>query len=118
ALVGIVLRGASFSFRSNYGMQLGAGVRWGYVFGIASTITPFLLGTIAGALASGGIRVSSGQPPEVQANAWTTWTTPFALSCGAFALGLCSVLSATYLTVEVHSGGASEFTEAFRIRAL
>src|SRR5215470_570907 len=46
ALVGIVLRGASFSFRSNYGMQIGAGVGWGYVFGIASTITPFLLGAV------------------------------------------------------------------------
>src|SRR4051794_6139296 len=34
ALCGIVLRGASFSFRSNYGMEIGSGVRWGYVFGV------------------------------------------------------------------------------------
>src|SRR5262245_54207857 len=117
ALIGIVLRGASFSFRSNYGMQVGAGEAWGHVFSFASTITPFLLGTVAGALASGGIRIT-GQPLQVQANAWTTWTTPFALSCGAFALGLCSVPSATYLTVETHSTGDAALAERFRLRAL
>src|SRR5262249_11121374 len=117
ALIGIVLRGASFSFRSNYGMQIGAGVQWGYVFGVASTITPFLLGTVAGALASGGIHVF-GHPPQVQANAWTIWTTPFALSCGAFALGLCSVLSATYLTVEARNRGDEALAQRFRQRAI
>lgn len=117
ALVGIVLRGASFSFRSNYGMQIGAGVAWGHVFNIASTITPFLFGTVAGAIASGGIRVS-GQPPQVQANPWTIWTTPFALSCGAFALALCSVLSATYLAVEAQNNGDHELAADFRWRAL
>src|SRR6478735_11476632 len=73
-VIGIVLRGAAFSFRSNYGREVGSGARWGYVFSIASTITPFLFGAIAGALASGGIRFT-GQPPEAQANPWTTWTT-------------------------------------------
>lgn len=117
AVVGIVLRGASFSFRSNYGMQVGSGVRWGHVFDAASAITPFLLGTIAGALSSGNIRVS-GTPLQVQANLWTTWTTPFALSCGAFALGLCSVLSATYLTVEARDTGDHDLAQVFRRRAI
>src|SRR5215831_16339909 len=53
AVIGIVLRGAAFSFRSNYGLEVGSGVRWGRVFDVASAITPFLFGTIAGALASG-----------------------------------------------------------------
>ena len=119
ALVGIVLRGASFSFRSNYGVEIGAGVRWGYVFGIASVITPFLLGTVAGALASGGIRISgSGPSAQVSANIWTTWTTPFALSCGAFAIGLCSVLSATYLTVDARNSGDEALARGFQQRAL
>ena len=117
ALIGIVLRGAAFSFRSHYGMQVGTGVRWGHVFNIASTITPFLLGAIAGALASGGIRLS-GPPLQVQANIWATWITPFALSCGAFALGLCSVLSATYLTAEAHNNGSEVLTQTFRRRAM
>jgi cytochrome bd ubiquinol oxidase subunit II len=119
AVIGIVLRGASFSFRSNYGSQVGSGVRWGHVFNVASTMTPFLLGTIAGALSSGNIRVT-GAPPQaqVQADIWTTWTTPFALSCGAFALGLCSVLSATYLTVEARGAGDRVLAQRFRQRSL
>lgn len=117
ALVGIVLRGAAFSFRSHYGMQVGAGMRWGHVFNIASAITPFLLGTVAGALSSGGIHVS-GPPLQVTANIWATWTTPFALVCGAFALGMCAVLSATYLAVEAHANGSEVLTQTFRRRAL
>src|SRR5262245_21607436 len=119
AVIGIVLRGAAFSFRSNYGLEVGSGVGWGHVFEIASTVTPFLFGMIAGALASGGIRVS-GDPPQVQANPWTTWTTPFALSCGAFALALCAVLSATYLAVEAHDAddGEQNLAQSFRQRAI
>lgn len=118
AVIGIVLRGASFTFRSNYGMQVGSGVRWGHVFDGASAITPFLLGTVAGALSSGGIRIS-GSPLQVQANIWTTWTTPFALSCGVFAAALCSVLSATYLAVEARgTGDDDDLAQRFRHHAL
>lgn len=117
AVIGIVLRGAAFSFRSNYGLEVGSGVRWGHVFNIASVITPFLFGTIAGALASGNIRVSEPLA-QVQANPWTTWTTPFALVCGLFAVGLCSVLAATYLTVDAGAAGDLEVAEGFRLRAL
>ncbi len=117
AVIGIVLRGAAFGFRSNYGLEVGSGVRWGHVFNIASTITPFLFGAMAGALASGQIHVS-GPPVQVQANPWTTWTTPFALACGLFAVGLCSVLAATYLTVDSRNAGDSELADLFRMRAL
>ncbi|MGZ3667306.1 MAG: cytochrome d ubiquinol oxidase subunit II [Ktedonobacterales bacterium] len=117
AVIGIVLRGAAFGFRSNYGLEVGSGVRWGYVFNIASTITPFLFGAMAGALASGNIRVS-GPPVQVQANPWTTWTTPFALACGLFAVALCSVLAATYLTVDARKAGDLAVAEGFRRRAL
>jgi cytochrome d ubiquinol oxidase subunit II len=117
AVIGIVLRGAAFSFRSNYGLEVGAGLAWGRVFNTASAVTPFLFGTMAGALVSGGIRFT-GQPPEAQANPWTTWTTPFALSCGLFALGLCSVLSATYLAVDATNNGDQALVESFRRRAM
>ena len=117
AVIGIVLRGAAFSFRSNYGLEIGAGLRWGHIFNIASVITPFLFGTMAGALASGNIHVS-GPPMQVQANPWTTWTSPFALTCGVFAVGLCAVLAATYLTVDARNANDSELTELFHRRAL
>jgi cytochrome bd ubiquinol oxidase subunit II len=115
ALVGIIFRGAAFGFRSAYGRRVGAATAWGRVFSMASVITPFLLGMIAGAIAGGDIRVH-GQ--EVIANYWTTWTTPFAFACGAFALGLCSLLAATYLTAEAQISGDRELIASFLPRAI
>jgi cytochrome d ubiquinol oxidase subunit II len=115
ALVGIIFRGAAFGFRSAYGRRIGAVQAWGYIFSVASVITPFLLGMIAGAIAGGDIHVH-GQ--EVVANYWTTWTTPFAFACGAFALGLCSVLAATYLTAEAQTNGDQELLGIFLPRAI
>jgi cytochrome bd ubiquinol oxidase subunit II len=115
ALFGIILRGAAFGFRSQYGRRAGIANAWGHVFNTASTITPFLLGAIAGAIASGGIRLHNG---VVMADLWSTWTTPFALVCGAFAVALCSVLAATYLSVEAQSAGDLALVVIFRWRAL
>jgi cytochrome d ubiquinol oxidase subunit II len=117
ALIGIVLRGAAFSFRSHYGMEVGAGERWGHVFSWASIATPFLLGTVIGGLAGGGIH-ASGPPVQVQANMWTTWLDPFALCCGALAVALCALLSATYLSVEIYNSGQGDLVNLFRRRAL
>lgn len=115
ALVGIVLRGAAFGLRSQYAERAGIASAWGYVFNSASLISPFLLGALAGAIASGHIHIHNG---VVQANYWTTWTTPFALTCGAFAVGLCATLAATYLIVEARAAGDADLREDFRARAL
>jgi cytochrome bd ubiquinol oxidase subunit II len=52
ALGGIVLRGASFAFRK-YAESFGQARLFGAVFAGSSLITPFFLGTVAGAIASG-----------------------------------------------------------------
>ena len=58
-LIGIVLRGSAFIFRS-YGSDVDAAQqRWGRVFAIASIITPVLLGMCVGAIATGGIGQST-----------------------------------------------------------
>src|SRR5882672_2731226 len=54
-LLGIVLRGTTFTFRS-YDVQR----RCSLVFSIASVITPILLGITLGAISSGTIRVETG----------------------------------------------------------
>ena len=51
-LLGIVLRGSAFAFRA-HASGGNARQRWGLAFGIASIITPFLLGACAGAVAIG-----------------------------------------------------------------
>jgi len=115
ALLGIVLRGAAFGFRSYYSRRAGIASVWGRIFSAASVITPFLLGMVAGAIAGGHIRVRGGQ---VIADYWSTWTTPFAFACGAFALGLCAVLAATYLSVEALDAGDFPLVRTFQAGAI
>src|SRR5213593_2091677 len=56
-LIGIVLRGSAFTFWRYGGAGDGDEAQryWGVVFAIASLITPLLLGTTVGAIASGAL---------------------------------------------------------------
>jgi cytochrome d ubiquinol oxidase subunit II len=99
-LLGIVLRGAAFVFRAyagRAGVAVGpAAAGWGVVFGVASLLTPFLLGACLGAIATGHIRVSDVEPVV----AGTPWLSPLALMVGAIALAVCAYLAAVYLVNE------------------
>ena len=79
---------------------------------MASTIAPLLLGMIVGALVSGRIRVVGGL---VQSGFFAAWLAPFPLAVGVFALALCALLAATYLTVETTDPA---LRDDFRRRAL
>lgn len=109
-LIGIVLRGAAFVFRSNAQTSSPQWLAWAWVFGAASAITPFLLGTALGAVTSGGIRVVDG---NVTVNPQLAWFSPTSLLLGALTLTLTAYLAAVYLTVETK--GALQ--EDFRARA-
>jgi cytochrome d ubiquinol oxidase subunit II len=82
-LVGIVLRGAAFTFRS-YGDEDEAGAqRWGRVFAGASVVSPVMLGTCVGAIAGGGLRVgpdgvvrSGFVEPSPSSPSWPPSTSP------------------------------------------
>ena len=70
ALLGIMLRGASFVFRSHQSRQKDAAAEtsaWGIVFGVASIISPILLGIAFGVITEGGIRVEEGGVALVRA---------------------------------------------------
>src|SRR5216684_4080407 len=71
-LVGITLRGAAFVFRGPQAGGPGSGP-WGAVFGVASVITPALLGMCVGAVSAGGLRVRGG---EVRVEEPPPWLTP------------------------------------------
>jgi cytochrome d ubiquinol oxidase subunit II len=114
ALIGIVLRGSAFAFRS-HGQPNSAWQRtWTRVFGIASLVTPFVLGAAAASIASGRIRVVDG---EVRAGLVSSWTSVLSLFGGLFALTICAYLAATYLTVEAVQRGEEELERDFRGRA-
>src|SRR5918995_707693 len=69
ALLGIVLRGASFAFRK-YSATLSQARAFGAVFAVSSIITPFFLGTVAGAIASGRV------PADGYGDRWSSWVNP------------------------------------------
>lgn len=115
ALIGIVLRGSAFAFRS-HGQPDSAWQRsWTRVFGIASLVTPFVLGAAAASIASGRIRVVDG---EVRAGLVSSWTSVLSLFGGLFAVTICAYLAATYLTVEAVQRGEEDLERDFRGRAL
>ena len=113
-LIGIVLRGTAFVFRT-YDVQSDAiHRRWSRVFAVASVITPVMLGVTLGAVASGTIHVDveSGQ---VDTDFISAWFAPFPFAIGFFTLTLCALLAAVYLTLETEN---TELQGDFRRRAL
>ena len=116
ALIGIVLRGSGFIFRTYAIDTAGPTARWwSRVFSTASLVTPFFLGASAAAVASGRIEAPNG---NVQADLGSTWTTPFALTIGAMAILLCASLAAVYLTVEARNNHEESLAEMYRLRAI
>jgi cytochrome d ubiquinol oxidase subunit II len=115
ALLGTVLRGAAFAYYSHFRAAVPVNLAWGRTFSVSSIIAPFFFGTMAAAVAGGHIRVVQGQ---VHTDFFSTWTAPFALACGAFAVAMCAVLAATYMTVEARNVGQQDLVTLFRSHAL
>jgi cytochrome d ubiquinol oxidase subunit II len=111
-LVGIVLRGSAFAFRSGERNGLGRQQGWHRVFSIASLLTPVLLGVTAGAIASGNVRVEEGR---AMTGFITPWFALFPFSVGFFTLALFVYLAATYLILETED---VPLREDFRRRGL
>ncbi len=111
-LVGIVFRGAAFTFRAYDKRTDYTQRRWGRIFSGASLITPVLLGVIIGAISSG--RIQNEYSNFVEAFV-SPWLTPFSFAVGFFALALFAFLAAVYLTLEARDDAARE---DFRLRAL
>lgn len=112
-LLGIVLRGSAFVFR-----QYGQGSQrdhhlWGHVFGWASVLTPFFLGTALAAVSGGRIRVSSDDQVVAPVAAWFGL---FPIVVGLFVVAAFAFLAAVYLCVE--TGDDTALREDFRRRAL
>jgi cytochrome bd ubiquinol oxidase subunit II len=112
-LVGIVLRGSAFTFRTYDSQHDATQRRWGRIFASASVITPILLGVSIGAVASGRLALNPGTGFVQQYV--EPWLTPFAFSVGLLALVLFAFLAAVFLTLETHDAG---LCEDFRRRAL
>lgn len=116
-LIGIIMRGSAFVFRSYGSRDLAVRRRWGLAFAIASLVTPIVLGIIVGAVASGEVASASARIGHASfADVFVApWIGAFPLAVGAFALSLFAFLAAVYLTIEARD---AELREDFRKRAL
>ena len=112
-LVGIVLRGSAFTFRTYDDEHDAAQRRWGRIFASASLVTPVLLGACIGAVASGRVAAPAGG--SFAQRFVDPWLTLFAFSVGLLTLALFAFLAAVFLTLESHD---PELVEDFRRRAL
>ncbi len=110
-LIGIVLRGTSFVFRTYDAPDARRG--WGRVFAISSLFSPVLLGVLIGA-------ISMPLPAPLPDASFRTlyvdpWLHVFPVLVGLFALAQFAFLAAVYLCVEARG---AELREDFRRRAL
>jgi cytochrome bd ubiquinol oxidase subunit II len=115
-LIGIVLRGSAFTFRTYDSQHSHIQQRWGMIFSIASITTPILLGAVVGAIASGGVAAAATGGGSFIDGYITPWCNPFAIGVGVLALVVFAFLAAVYLTVEAE--GMPALQEDFRHRAL
>ena len=115
ALLGIVLRGAGFIFRTYALQSEGLFTRlWSRVFSVTSLITPFFLGISAAAVAGGRIRLSGSTASDMLLG----WLTPFGIAVGVMAVLQCATLAAVYLTAEAHLRAEKLFAASYRRKAL
>jgi cytochrome d ubiquinol oxidase subunit II len=113
-LVGIVLRGSAFVFRTYDSPTGSVQRRWGRVFAIASIVTPLTFGMCVGAVASGRILVEP-ESGRVLTDFVSSWWAPFPVALGFFTLALFAFLAAVFLTLETADRALQR---AFRRRAL
>jgi len=110
--IGIIARGSAFAFRKTV-TEVWQRRLFGAAFAFSSVITPFFLGTAAGAIASDRV------PPGVaRGNIITSWTNPTSLICGTLAVGVCAYLAAVYLTADARRGHRPDLAEYFRRQGL
>jgi cytochrome d ubiquinol oxidase subunit II len=111
ALLGIVLRGASFAFRK-YAETLAQARLFGVVFALSSVVTPFFFGTVAGAIASGRV------PATGRGDLVSSWVNPTSLFGGVIAVGTCAFLAGCFLTADAARAGSERLASTLRLRTI
>ncbi|HKC29637.1 MAG TPA: cytochrome d ubiquinol oxidase subunit II [Jatrophihabitans sp.] len=110
AVGGIVLRGAGFAFRKEFS-TLGLERAAGATFAFSSLLTPFFMGTVVGAIASGRVKADATHASV------TAWTSGTSLLIGFLFVAACGYLAAVYLVGEAAHRGDRELERYFTRRA-
>jgi cytochrome d ubiquinol oxidase subunit II len=111
AALGIVLRGAGFAFRKSI-EGLSARRAAGATFALSSVLTPFFMGTVVGAIASGNV------PAAGNGDAFSSWLEPLPLLTGAMFVATGAYLAAVFLVGDARRAGEPDLERYFVRRAL
>jgi cytochrome d ubiquinol oxidase subunit II len=111
AVLGIVLRGSGFAFRSSV-EGLRARRAAGAAFALSSVITPFFMGAVVGAIAVGNV------PAQGNGDAFSTWLAPAPLFIGVMFVATSAYLAAVFLVGDARRAEDHEMERYFEKRAL
>jgi cytochrome d ubiquinol oxidase subunit II len=112
AALGIVLRGAGFAFHRVAARSSGRRLAEA-AFAVSSVLTPFFMGTVVGAVASGRVPIGNAEGDPV-----TSWLNPVSLLLGALFVASGAYLSAVFLVSDARRFGDSDLEGYFAARAL
>jgi cytochrome bd ubiquinol oxidase subunit II len=110
AALGIVLRGSGFAFRHALPGPVRAPAT--RMFGISSLLTPFFMGTVVGAVASGEVPAGGGGDPI------SSWTGILPLITGVLFVAVSAYLAAVFLVRDAGAAGDEDLEDYFGRRAL
>jgi len=112
AAFGIVLRGSGFAFHK-MAHRLRNRQLAERAFGVSSLVTPFFMGTVVGAIASGRVPVG-----HAAGDAVTSWLNAPSLITGALFVATGAYLSAVFLVCDARRAGDEDLESYFSARAL
>lgn len=112
AALGIVLRGAGFAFHEFARRRAGRRAA-SLAFSISSVLTPFFLGTVVGAIASGRVPVGNAQGDPL-----TSWLNPVSIVIGVLFVTTGAYLAAVFLVSDARRAGDTDLERYFTTRAL
>jgi len=112
AALGIVIRGSGFAFHK-VARRVGGRRLATELFGVASLMTPFFMGTVVGAIASGRVPVGNAAGDPV-----TSWLNGVSLLTGGLFVATGAYLAAVFLVSDAHRAGERDLERYFTARAL
>jgi cytochrome d ubiquinol oxidase subunit II len=110
--IGIIFRGATYALRSGTRTQRETRTV-DTVFAISSVLTPFFLGTVVGAIATGRVPVGNAA-----GNLFTSWFNAPSIFIGIVAVCNCAYLAAVYLAADGARLHDAFLVRQFRLGAL
>jgi cytochrome d ubiquinol oxidase subunit II len=110
--IGIVFRGAAYALRSGASTRRELSVI-DTIFSASSILTPFALGAVVGAVATGSVPVGNAAGDR-----FSSWLNATSILVGVLAVATSAYLAAVYLAADAARRNERELDRAFRVRAL